>query len=269
MTIAAAALTTVSATALQVVKPAWLQGRLGPSCQRGLGAVLNRAVSYVDHLKTANPLALTMAHGVVLKAVAEILSQVIPQLSSATAWLDPLRLARSTIASVLSSSLSFYYWSQSSFVRGLTAPAFVRAIFGKGFGTSLTKMVVTQALYRPINVFLFLAMQSFFRGDSARQMVHVLRTKFKGGLVGGIAFFAVSNILMFSVPIPFLHPIIGASECCCDGHHGACHHPSKCSPPALTPLRLRCELCSCRLALQRVAGDGGLPEGPRGEPNRR
>ena len=44
------------------------------------------------------------------------------------------------------------------------------------------KMVVTQLVYRPANVFLFLVAQSFFRGDSARQLVHVLRTKFKVGL---------------------------------------------------------------------------------------
>merc|ERR1712070_1276479 len=70
--------------------------------------------------------------------------------------------------------------------------------------------VVTQAIYRPINVGLFLSMQSLFRGDTARQLVEVMRTKFKGGLLGGIAFFSVSNMIMFSVPIPFLHPIIGA-----------------------------------------------------------
>ena len=84
------------------------------------------------------------------------------------------------------------------------------ALLGKTAGTSVTKMVVTQALYRPINVGLFLSMQSLFRGDSARQLVEVMRTKFKGGLLGGIAFFSVSNMIMFSVPIPFLHPIIGA-----------------------------------------------------------
>ena len=145
-----------------------------------------------------------------LKAIAEVLAQVIPQAKAASAWLDPLRTMRSTIASLLSSSLTFYYWTRLNFVRGLSAPSWLAAVLGKRFGTSVTKMVVTQCLYRPINVLLFLVAQSFFRGDDARKMVTATAAKFKGGLVGGIVFFACSNMLMFSVPVPFLHPILGA-----------------------------------------------------------
>ena len=76
--------------------------------------------------------------------------------------------------------------------------------------TSLVKTTVTQALFRPINVFLFLALQSIFRGDSARQLVDTIKKKFKGSLIGGVVFYSVSNLLMYSVPIPFLHPIMGS-----------------------------------------------------------
>jgi hypothetical protein len=38
--------------------------------------------------------------------------------------------------------------------------------------------------------------QSIFRGDSARQLVDVMRTKFKPGLIGGIVFFTCSNLFM-------------------------------------------------------------------------
>jgi len=97
-----------------------------------------------------------------------------------------------------------------SFVRTLAAPRWLQALAGQRLGVALTKMVVTQVVYRPANVFFFLLAQSFFRGDSARELVKLLRTRFKAGLIGGIAFFAISNMLMFSVPVPFLHPIIGA-----------------------------------------------------------
>ena len=207
-TFAAAGLAVTAATAIQVVSPSWLQANM--ACDNAVGSAVLKLVSYVDRLKTTNPLGLTMGHGMLLKAIAEVLAQVIPQGVGASAWLDPLRVVRSTIASLLSSSLTFYYWTRLDFVRRLAAPGWLSGLVGRTLGTSLTKMVVTQAVYRPVNVFLFLGMQAFFRGDSMRQILNVLRTKFKGGLIGGIAFFAVSNMLMFSVPIPFLHPIIGA-----------------------------------------------------------
>ena len=205
-----AAAVTVGATALQVATPSWVQGTLGEAASSGAGAMLLKLVTKINEWKVTSPLALTMSHGLLLKAVAEVLSQVIPQRSGGAAWLDPLRVVRSTVASLLSSSLSFFYWSRLEWVRAITAPGWLRFVFGKTLGTSIAKMVTTQVIYRPINVFLFLGMQSFFRGDSARQLVQVIRKKFKQGIIGGIAFFSVSNMIMFSVPVPYLHPIIGA-----------------------------------------------------------
>lgn len=204
-------LATAASVGALVVTPAMIEASGLNTGERTFGEWAMRFTAAIQEMKVTNPLELTMALGLLLKAVAEVLAQVIPQAGDPLgAWLDPLRICRSTLASLLSSSLSFYYWTRLPFVRALTAPAPVRAVLGKTFGTSVTKMVVTQALYRPINVGLFLSMQSLFRGDSARQLVEVMRTKFKGGLLGGIAFFSVSNMIMFSVPIPFLHPIIGA-----------------------------------------------------------
>lgn len=202
-------LATAASVAALVVSPDMLLSKF--DCSSGLSATAVRFTTTIQKMKTTNPLELTMALGFLLKAVAEVLAQVIPQNGDPLgAWIDPLRVIRSTLASLLSSSLSFYYWSRLAWLRALTAPTPVRAVLGKTFGTSVTKMVVTQALYRPINVGLFLSMQSIFRGDSARQLREVMLTKFKGGLLGGIAFFSVSNMIMFSVPIPFLHPVIGA-----------------------------------------------------------
>ena len=210
LTFAMAGTATVAATAAQIMKPAWLASTLGPAAEAGAGAVLLRFITWFDGLKTSSPLGLTMGHGFLLKMIAEVLAQVIPQKGGGAVWLDPLRVVRSTVASVVSASYTFYLWTRSDFFRGLRAPGWLKAVVGGGFGTSLTKMVVTQAVYRPINVFLFLVAQAFFRGDSMRGIVDVIRTKFKGGIIGGIAFFSVSNILMFSIPVPFLHPIIGA-----------------------------------------------------------
>lgn len=210
-TFVAAGALTVAATAAQVLKPQWVERALGAAGgANAAGRALYSLIKYVDDLKTANPLGLTMGHGLLLKAIAEVLAQVIPQASSPLAWLDPLRIVRSTIASLLSSSLTFYYWTRLSWVRALKAPAWLASVLGQKLGTTITKTFVTQALYRPINVYLFLLGQAFFRGDSARALMHTIRSKFKGGLLGGIAFFTVSNLIMFSIPVPFLHPIIGA-----------------------------------------------------------
>ena len=121
-TFVATGVLTAAATALQVVKPAWVQGALGNKCESGAGAALLACVSYVDDLKTANPLGLTMGHGFLLKAIAEVLAQVIPQAGSPMAWLDPLRVLRGTIAGLLSSSLTFFYWTRLPWVRALKAP---------------------------------------------------------------------------------------------------------------------------------------------------
>jgi len=210
-TFVATGVLTVAATAAQVLKPQWVEQALGSTGGANVaGRTLYSLIKYVDDLKTANPLGLTMGHGLLLKAIAEVLAQVIPQASSPLAWLDPLRIVRSTIASLLSSSLTFYYWTRLRWVRALKAPAWMASMLGQSLGTTITKTVITQALYRPVNVYLFLLAQAFFRGDSARQLVRTIRNKFKGGLLGGVAFFTVSNLIMFSVPVPFLHPIIGA-----------------------------------------------------------
>ena len=65
-------------------------------------------------------------------------------------------------------------------------------------------------LARVLGTGAFLALQSIFRGDSARQLVDTIKKKFKGSLIGGVVFYSVSNLLMYSVPIPFLHPIMGS-----------------------------------------------------------
>jgi len=209
-TYAACALATTASVGSMIVTPAMLESSAIDTAA-GFGAWAVKFAGAIQTMKVTNPLELTMALGFLLKAIAEILSQVITQGDDPEgAWLDPLRIFRSTWASLLSSSLTFYYWTRLPFVRALTAPGPVAALLGQKFGTSVTKMIVTQALYRPINVGLFLAMQSLFRGDSARELAEVMRTKFKGGLIGGIAFFSISNMIMFSIPIPFLHPIIGA-----------------------------------------------------------
>ena len=250
LTYAATGLATASSVAALVVTPAMLDGAFPEACKNGIGAMAVKCSSVIQGLKVSAPLELTMAHGFLLKAIAEVLAQIIPQNSDPLgAWIDPLRVIRSTLASLLSSSLTFFYWTRLPFVRSMTAPGFVRAMLGKVFGTSVTKMFVTQLCYRPINVGLFLAMQSIFRGDTARQFVNVMRSKFKGGLIGGIAFFSVSNMIMFSVPVPFLHPVIGASACAMDPR--ATHHPCSHMP---CPASLR----SCRPHLQCLAGDRGL-----------
>ena len=79
-----------------------------------------------------------------------------------------------------------------------------------GFGTAAFKTVVTQALFRPVNVMLFLGLQSIFRGDTARQLQTVFSSKFKSSVIGGVGFYSISNLLMYSVPVPFLHPIMGS-----------------------------------------------------------
>lgn len=156
--------------------------------------------------------SLTLGHGIVTKACADVLAQTIPNQDAATVWLDPLRVFRSMLASVMSTSMPFYYWTRFM-ARSTTigpAPGFVKAILGQSFGTALWKTIVTQALFRPVNVALFLILQSIFRGDTARQLQSIVQNKFKASIIGGVAFYSVSNLLMYSVPVPFLHPIMGS-----------------------------------------------------------
>jgi len=46
--------------------------------------------------------------------------------------------------------------------------------------------------------------------DTARQLVGVFTSRFRKSLIGGVLFYSVSNLLMYSVPVPFLHPIMGS-----------------------------------------------------------
>mmetsp|Transcript_39721 Transcript_39721/g.104912 ORF Transcript_39721/g.104912 Transcript_39721/m.104912 type:complete len:271 (-) Transcript_39721:177-989(-) len=198
------------ATGVQVATPAWMRNTFGAACDSGLGAIALNCITALDNMKKTNPLGLTLGHGVITKACADLLAQTIPQHAVGSAWIDPLRLFRSMMASVLSTSLPFYFWTRFMARSMPVAPTWVTGMLGKGFGTALFKTVVTQVAFRPFNVLLFLGLQSIFRGDTARQLVNIFTSKFKSSVIGGVAFYSVSNLLMYSVPVPFLHPIMGS-----------------------------------------------------------
>ena len=207
----ASGLVVSAATGVQVMTPGWVKSTFG-ACEKGVGAACLGLVEYLTEMKSSNPLGLTLGHGIITKTCADVLAQAIPQHAAGAVWLDPLRVFRSMLASVLSTSMPFYYWTRfmaRSSAFG-AAPGWVTAILGKGLGTATFKTVVTQALFRPVNVFMFLALQSIFRGDTARQLQSIIQNKFKASIIGGIAFYSVSNLLMYSVPVPFLHPIMGS-----------------------------------------------------------
>ena len=198
------------ATGVQIATPGWMRKTFGAACESGVGAVAMHCVEAIEGMKKTNPLGLTLYHGLVTKACADILAQTIPQHASGAAWIDPLRLFRSTLASLLSTSMPFYFWTRFMARSMASAPEWLSAALGKGFFLALFKTVVTQALFRPVNVILFLGLQSLFRGDTARQLVSMMRSKLKQSIIGGVAFYSVSNLLMYSVPVPFLHPIMGS-----------------------------------------------------------
>ena len=127
-----------------------------------------RCVEFLDGQKRTNPLGLVLGHGVVTKACADVLAQTIPQQDAPVVWIDMLRAFRSMLASVLSTSLPFYWWTRFMARSMPTAPGWVTGVLGTRFGTNLFKTVVTQALFRPLNVFLFLFLQSVFRGGAPR-----------------------------------------------------------------------------------------------------
>ena len=199
-----------AATGLQIVTPGWLRTTLGTACEGGLGAAAVRCAEFLAEQKRTNPLGLVLGHGIVTKACADVLAQTIPQHRAAVVWIDALRAFRSMLASVLSTSLPFYWWTRFMAHSVPAAPGWVCAVLGRNFGSALFKTVVTQVVFRPVNVFLFLFLQSVFRGDSARHLVDGIRRKYRGSIVGGVVFYSVSNLLMYSVPVPFLHPIMGS-----------------------------------------------------------
>lgn len=161
------------ATGVQVATPGWMQKTFGSACEKGAGAFAYRCIQAIEDMKKTNPLGLTLYHGIVTKACADLLAQTIPQNSNGVAWIDPLRLFRSMLASLMSTSIPFYYWTRFMARSMASAPEWLTNLLGGGFFLALFKTVVTQVLFRPVNVALFLGLQSIFRGDSARQLVSI------------------------------------------------------------------------------------------------
>ena len=177
------ALIVSAATGLQVMTPGWVQRTFGDACKSGVGALALQCANFLDVQKRTNPLGLVLGHGVITKACADVLAQTIPQQDAPLCWIDPLRGFRSMLASVLSTSLPFYYWTRFMARSMPVAPGWITALLGNGLGTATFKTVVTQVLFRPLNVFLFLALQSVFRGDSARALVSIIDSKFKASIM--------------------------------------------------------------------------------------
>ena len=122
------------------------------------------------------------------------------------------------VACILSISIPFYYWTKfihfafgafRSAVESGSLPAVLKPVTS-GFGSSLLKTATTQLIFRPIDVGLYLALQSIFRGDTARQLSTMLKASYLRTLIGGMIFYSFSNLVMFMIPIPFLHPIFGS-----------------------------------------------------------
>ena len=101
--------TVATCTGLEVATPGdggWVKKSFGTDCERGVGAVALRRVEALHAMKTTNPLGLSLGHGVVTKACADLLAQAIQQ-SAGVVWIDPLLMFRSTMASVLSTTLTY------------------------------------------------------------------------------------------------------------------------------------------------------------------
>ena len=120
------------ATGVQVATPGWVEKALGPSCKSGFGALTLRCIDALNDMKSSNPLGLTLGHGIITKACADLLAQTIPQQAAMSAWIDPLRLFRSMLASVLSTSLPFYFWTRFMARSMPIAPSWVTGMLGRG-----------------------------------------------------------------------------------------------------------------------------------------
>jgi hypothetical protein len=117
------ALVVSAATGLQVMTPGWLRGALGSACDSGFGAAALQCIQFLEEQKRTNPLGLVLGHGVVTKACADVLAQTIPHQDAGEVWIDSLRGFRSTLASVLSTSLPFYWWCAARGALGTIATA--------------------------------------------------------------------------------------------------------------------------------------------------
>lgn len=162
-----------AATGAQIITPGWARAALGAASDNGIGAAVLRCVEFIDGQKRTNPLGLVLGHGIVTKACADVLAQTIPQQDATVVWIDTLRVFRSMLASVLSTSLPFYYWTRFMARSMPSAPGWVMGVLGKRLGTTTFKTVVTQALFRPVNVFLFLFLQSVFRGGARSRIANL------------------------------------------------------------------------------------------------
>lgn len=143
-----------TATAAQIVTPGWLQGALGKASEAGAGAAAVRAAEWLVCTRKKHPLGMTLAHGIVTKGCADLLAQTIPKGSEALVLVDKLRLFRSMLASLLSTSLPFYYWTKfmhhsfGGFKRWVEAKALAplaEKVLTTGLGAATIKTVVTQA----------------------------------------------------------------------------------------------------------------------------
>ena len=189
-----------AATGAQMVTPGFVQRCLGSAAASGLGACAVRCASFLQQERISNPLGMTVAHGIATKTCADLLAQTIPQQvrplrgpcavrsealtttrpariaprqDAAVVWVDQLRLFRSMLASLLSTSLPFYWWTRAmhpgfkafaSWLRTTGLPTGLLNGLTTGLGAATLKTIITQALFRPINVLLFLGLQSVFRG---------------------------------------------------------------------------------------------------------
>jgi len=191
-------------------------------------ALLPRALhACARTLRLNNDIAALLAHGAITNAASDVLAQAIEteavKGNTALVVLDWSRVARTTVAAVLSDDLPFLLWARllwrlsrhyvvrlrsapnlsPSAVRTLTHPAAVAAM----------KALLSQLVYETLSAISYLSMQVAMRGGGLQGILSEVRGKLWHVWRDGLAFFSATYMIVFALPRWWMQLVVDNIAC--------------------------------------------------------
>jgi hypothetical protein len=170
-----------------------------------------------------NELGLVLAHGLLSNGVSDALAQAIAAREEGALQLDWKRIRRTTAVSFLSDDLPFILWvralwkfferAKPAIAASTVLPPWLAAALSSPLGIAALKTAASQIGYESTSTAAYLGMQEAARGGGPRRILREIRQKFWRAWKSGLAFFSVTHLLIFMLPLWWLQPLLDNLSC--------------------------------------------------------
>lgn len=225
LTVAAATAAMLPAGVIGAAVPALAVNALGalPQPLAAAAASAGEVIKGTFGLLRQNQMAAVMAHGLLTDGISDVFAQAIAAREDGALRLDWRRARRSAAVTFVSDDLPFVLWAKflwdafeklkPAIATSPLLPPWLAAALASPFGIAVLKTLASQVGYESASTAAYLGLQEAARGGGLRSVLREVRRKFWRAWTSGLAFFSITHIAMFMVPLWWMQPILDNLSC--------------------------------------------------------